>query len=813
MSQERFADVILPLALDGELTYSVPADWTEEQLQPGTHVIVSLGKRKQLSGIISKVHTDKPEVDNIKPLEHHLGMALSDETQLKFWKWITMYYMCLPGEVMAAALPSRLKISSETVVSLSEKAKRQYQSADNELEQRILGRLQNDQHLKLNDLQKTHGSAITPILKSLVDRDLILLRESIYEPEPQFFTDVLSLNPEGALALKELLDGKRAPVQQKAMGILYPLLEKHGDLDLKSVQKITGLQRDVIKKLVDKDILHIETVERSARVRSDKQRPLHLLSSAQQLAYATIKEGFKRKKVQFLHGVTSSGKTEIYAHLMQENLREDKQVLFLLPEIALTTQLINRIAQFFGDSVAVYHSRMSEKERSDVWESVRKNQPGARIVIGARSSIFLPFSNLGLIVVDEEHDQSYKQTDPAPRYQGRDCAVVLGHLHQADVLLGSATPSMETWSNCLEGRYDRIPLTERYQGIEMPAIELVDIGWEKKKRRMHEDFSEYLLESIRQELAKDKQVIVFHNRRGYTPFTECKDCGESPMCINCDITLTYHKHSNKMRCHLCGYRESPQGACKSCGSTDLRMAGAGTEKIVDQLENHFPDINIDRLDWDNTRKRNAFANVIERFESGDTRILVGTQMITKGLDFKKVGLVAIVNADVMSNMPDIRAQERSYQLAMQVAGRAGRFGERGRVVIQTYKPKGSVLQCVAKGRQEDFYREEMKERRDFAYPPYTRLVRLCLRHSDAQKVYGAGYALKAIIEKEPHVQLLGPEPPLVARAKNQYRIDFLIKYRKDGNYQTLKNRLHILVRHFFKRKEHQAVRFYFDVDP
>lgn len=812
MSAQRFADVILPLALEGMLTYAIPDEWLAEDIRPGSHVVVSLGKSKQLSAIVFRVHNSKPDFKDIKPLEQHLGQALSGDLQLKFWKWLSRYYMCEPGEVMSAALPSRLKLSSETLVVFSEKAEKSYTTSNDEEEKRVMGRLREEKQMRLKELQAHFPKTFTRTLKNLVDRDLLILKESIHEPDPQFFIEIVSLHPEGVSELKTLLEGKRAPVQQKAMAVLYPILEAETSVPLKTITEL-GVARATVKKLVEKGILAVNEVERSAWVQPNKRKPLFRLSPAQDLALKQIKKGFTKQRVQFLHGVTSSGKTEIYAHLMQDALRDDQQVLFLLPEIALTTQLISRFSQFFGDSLAVYHSRMSEKERSDVWESVRKNQPGARIVLGARSAIFLPFSSLDLIIVDEEHDQSYKQTDPAPRYNGRDCAIVLGHIHSANVLLGSATPSLETWHNCLEGRFDRIVLNERYRNIQMPQIELVDIGWERKKRNMREDISLYLRDAIQREIDAKKQVIVFHNRRGYTPFTQCRDCGESPMCINCDITLTYHKHSNKMRCHICGYKETTPGACKSCGSTDLRMSGAGTEKIVDQLTELFPNTVIDRLDWDNTRKRNAFSQVIERFSSGETNILVGTQMVTKGLDFKHVGLVGIVNADILSSMPDIRSLERGYQMMMQVAGRAGRFGERGRVIIQTYKPKSAVVQSVANDQQDAFYRRELHERNEFGYPPYTKIIRLCLRHSNAKRTYDAAYALKCVIEREPHAQMLGPEPPLVARAKNQYRLDFLIKYRKDGNYQTLKDRLHILVRHFFRQKEHQAVRFYFDVDP
>lgn len=812
MNTQRYADVILPLALEGMLTYAIPDDWVDTDISPGSHVIVSLGRSKQLSAIVYRVHNTKPDFSKIKPLEQFLGTALSGERQLDFWKWMSRYYMCEPGEVMSAALPSRLKLSSETLVTYSEKAKKTFTATDDTEEQRIMGRLREEKQMRLKELQAYFPKTFTRTLKHLVDQDLLVLKESIHEPDPQFFIELLSLHPEGSAKLKILLEGSRAPVQKNALSALYPILESEKEIPLTTATKM-GFARSTIKKLVDKGIIRIREIERSAWVQPGKRKPLYQLSTAQQLAFKRIQQGFEKNRVQFLHGVTSSGKTEVYAHLMQHTLSEDKQVLFLLPEIALTTQLITRIAQFFGDSVAVYHSRMSEKERSDVWESIRKNLPGARIVIGARSAVFLPFSSLGLVVVDEEHDQSYKQADPAPRYNGRDCAIVLGNMHKANVLLGSATPSIETWHNCLENRFDRIELSERFRNIQMPKIELIDIGWEKKKRNMREDISHYLRDAIQMELNKVKQVIVFHNRRGYTPFTQCKDCGESPMCINCDITLTYHKQSNKMRCHMCGYKEATPGGCKSCGSTDLRMTGAGTEKIVDQLSELFPDAVIDRLDWDNTRKQNAFTNVIDRFTNGQTNILVGTQMVTKGLDFQHVGLVAIINADILSSMPDIRSQERGYQLTMQVAGRAGRFGERGRVIIQTYKPKSAVLQSVATDRQEAFYRKELHERKEFTYPPFTKLVRVCLRHSDPKRTYDAGYALKHVIEREPHVQLLGPEPPLVARAKNQYRLDFLIKYRKDGNYQTLKDRLHIIVRNFFRQKEHQAVRWYFDVDP
>ncbi|MCC5915803.1 MAG: primosomal protein N' [Cryomorphaceae bacterium] len=811
-STPRYADVILPLALEGLLTYLVPEDWPEDHLQSGSHVVVSLGKRKQLSGIIFRIHQNPPIVQNVKPLESYLGMALSGENQISFWRWMSKYYMCLPGEVMSAALPTRLKLSSESIAVFSEKAEREYAVLEDEMEQTIMAVLRENKQLKISELSKSVPRNFTRTLKDLVQRDFVTLKESIHEPDPQFFYQIIEWAPGHQSLLEELLEGKKAPAQKTAAIELHDYLQPSAPpLILKDFLKNTGVKRNTIKALEEKGIITLREVERASIVKSEAVEPLYPLSPAQSKAYRTIKSGFFQDRVQFLHGVTASGKTEIYAHLIAEALNEGKQCLYLLPEIALTTQLIFRIQRFFGDRVSVYHSRMSEKERSDVWESVRKGLPGADIVIGARSAIFLPFSRLGLIVVDEEHDSSYKQTDPAPRYNGRDSAIVLGKIMGAKVLLGSATPALETWQNCLEGRFDRVPLEERYSKVQMPAVELVDIGWEKKKKNVREDFTLYLIDAIKSALNNQKQVIIFHNRRGYTPFTQCRDCGESPMCINCDVTLTYHKHSHKMRCHICGYKEEVVGGCKSCGSTDLRMSGAGTEKIVDQLNDIFPDVIIDRLDWDNTRKKNAFAAVIDRFSRGETKILVGTQMITKGLDFKNVELVGIINADIMMNMPEIRARERAYQLVMQVAGRAGRFGERGKVIIQTYKPEDPVMQCVAADIQERFYTDEMQDRKDFAYPPYTKLVRLCLRHADVKKLYATGYALKEVIQNEPHLKMLGPEPPLITRAKNQFRLDFLIKYRKDKNYGVLKERLRILTSNFFR--QNPQVRHYFDVDP
>lgn len=806
-----YADLILPLAVEGLFTYQVPEGIS---IKPGSLVVVPLGKFKQRTGLVFQVHQNKPQGYQVKEILYHQGEALGNEDSLVFWQWMWEYYLCTPGEIVSAALPGRLKLESESVVRFSPLAEKTFSVMEDPYEQQIMAEIRDSQQVKLDDLQKRFPKNFNRIIRKLIEQDLIILKESIHEPDPQFFHEVIRPTLNWEEHLHQILQQKKAPKQREAAEVLYELLSKSDEaLLLHNFTKKFGFTRSTIKALVDKKIIQVEEVERGKLVTQEKQKDLHPLSAAQKNAWQNIRQGFENNKVQFLHGVTSSGKTEIYAHLIQEQIKLGKQCLFLVPEIALTTQLIQRMRVFFGDQLSVYHSRMSEKERSDVWESVRQNLQGAKIIIGARSAIFLPFADLGLIVVDEEHDASYKQTDPAPRYQGRDAAIMLGRIFKAQVLLGSATPSLETYHNCTLDRYDYHPLTERYGNIALPKVEIVDFGWERKKKLTREDFSLYLLDAIKKELQQQRQVIVFHNRRGHSPITICRDCGHTPMCINCDVSLTYHKFSHSMRCHICGFREQVESACTKCGSVDMQMRGAGTEKIVDQLQEYFPEANIDRLDWDSTRKRDAFEQVIGRFERGETQILVGTQMVTKGLDFKNVGLVGIVQADIMMNIPEIRATERTYQMCMQVAGRAGRFGEQGKVIIQTYTPDSAVIQSVASGKQKSFYRSEIADRKLFDYPPYTKMIRVSMRHRDFQIVEHSASCFKPILEHEPYLSLLGPEAPLIARAKNQYRMDILIKLRKDKNYEKLKRRLYILTKHFFNHKPHSQVRVYFDVDP
>ena len=806
-----FADVIVPLALQGMLTYSIPETL---ELKEGDLVLVPLGQRKQMTALVYRIHQNPPPSGKTKPIIQIQGPGIANPQTLKFWSWIWTYYMCNPGEVISAALPGRIKLHSESLAVFSPLAKKNFSALENTAEQQIMASLREAGQMKLADIQKRFPTNFNRVIRKLIDNEFVILKESVHEPDPQFFYEVIQAKENWEEVMDKILSGKRAPKQQEAAVKLYDLLQNtQQPHHLKETMRNLGISRTIIKELVKKGLIEIHEIERGRLLENTQTENVYPLSEAQQKALSSIREGFKNQRVQFLHGVTSSGKTEIYSHLIKETINQGKQCLLLLPEIALTTQLIGRIRKFFGEKVAVYHSRVTEKERSDVWESVRQNLEGASIVIGARSAIFLPFHDLGLVIVDEEHDGSYKQTDPAPRYQGRDAAIVLAKLFQANMLLGSATPALETFHNCIEKRYDYIPLTERYQQIKLPNIELVDFGWERKKKLVREDFSLYLLEGIKQELEKKRQVIIFHNRRGYAPITQCRDCGETPMCINCDISLTYHKHSHSMRCHLCGYREQVEGACTKCGSMDLQMRGAGTEKIVDQLQEFFPDVSIDRLDWDSTRKKDSFEQVIERFELGETDILVGTQMVTKGLDFKHVGLVGIIHADLMMNIPEIRATERTYQLSMQVAGRAGRFGEQGKVIIQTYQPDSAVIQAVASGRQKSFYQSELAERKDFSYPPFSKMIRVCMRHRDWNVLQHTANSFRPVLEHEPYLSMLGPEPPLISRAKNQYRMDILIKLNKDSNYPKLKKRLQILTQHFFAQKPHNQVRIYFDVDP
>ncbi|MGB9745474.1 MAG: replication restart helicase PriA [Bacteroidales bacterium] len=819
-----YAEVILPLPLPGTFTYAVPSGW-EAKIKPGIRALVPFGVRRILSGVVASVTDEVPEVPNIKPLTDIL-----DETpvvvpfQITFWQWIAEYYMCTLGEVSKAALPSGLKLESETRMFVRE----DFVNADDlsPAELAIFSLLQKKKGLRINDIAKQlQKSTIYHPLKNLLDKGAISASESLkegYHPPLKAYLHLHAewTSPASHTLLFEKL--KKAPRQLQAVQSFLRLAEKEPFPDKfliarEDFMRMTGVTPTIIKSLVERDILVIDYLE------SVSQREIHaepvittILEEAQQKCLDEIKNHFEKTGTVLLHGVTSSGKTEIYIHLISEYLRQGKQVLYLLPEIALTSQIIRRLQKVFGNLVYVYHSRFSDTERIATWKELLPEptkRPGPSIVLGVRSSVFLPFTNLGLVIVDEEHENTYKQFDPAPRYHARDAAIVLAGLHGAKVLLGSATPSVESMFNCQTGKYALSELKERYGNIKLPAIEVVDMRIERKKRPPRILFSDRLSEEIKQVLKQKEQVILFQNRRGFAPYLQCHECGWVPVCKHCDVSLVYHKRLNQLVCHYCGTVYPGSMHCRQCGSTDLRTMGSGTEKIEEEISILFPGAKVARMDLDSTRSRASYERILNEFEQGTTNILVGTQMITKGLDFDRVQVVGIINADNLLNFPDFRSFERAFQLMEQVSGRAGRRDRQGKVIIQTSQPEHRIIRAVMKHDFHTMLKEELRERKIFQYPPFSRLIRITIRHSSEEKTTRAALHLAEMFRATFPGRVTGPDLPAVGRIQNKYLRNILIKLERGKNLEIDRKKVAAVIEQSKQDPLLKSVEIVPDVDP
>ena len=747
MSERKtfFADILLPVPIHQVFTYRIPFE-LNDQLQFGVRVIVPFGKSKLLTGIVTEIHERVPEAYQAKFIEHVLDeFPIVTTKQFQFWKWISSYYMAPLGDVMNASLPANFKLSSESKVVLHPDFEND-QHLD-EREQTIVDSLHANDQMDLKELSAVLGiKTIQPVIKKMIEKRIILSIEALNER----FTpkSIVCYTLTDTFADNELLTSFISGLESKASS----RKQLEALLTVLSDGKYQGnsMQPVARKELVEKGVSlsALQTLERNGIIETQRIEVSRLnaanfelkqkksLTPAQQKALEEVRECQKTHIVTLLHGVTGSGKTELYVELIEEQLAQGKQVLFLIPEIALTTQLIERLSAYFGEQIGVYHSKFNQNERVEIWNTVLANDPNKfRLIIGARSSVFLPYQDLGLIIVDEEHENTFKQMDPSPRYNARDAAIVLGHLHKAKVLLGTATPSIESYTNALDGKYGLVELSERYLGLQMPEIFCANIRTEKKNKSMHSHFSSQLMDGINEALNAGEQVILFQNRRGYTPMWSCEVCAWTPRCKNCDVSMTYHKHTNSLKCHYCGHISAPVGSCGACGSNRLKMVGFGTEKIEDELSLFLPNTVIKRLDLDSTRSKNAYETIIHDFENRQIHILVGTQMITKGLDFDNVGLVGILDADMLLNRPDYRAFERAFQLMVQVAGRAGRKNKKGKVIIQTSNPDQWVLGRVMEHDFKGFYETEIQERKLFFYPPYYKMIHLTLRNTDEPKPY------------------------------------------------------------------------------
>ena len=809
-----FIDVILPIPIQKTFTYSI----NEEEynfLKEGMRVAVSFGKSKIFTALVYKIHNNEPTLYEAKEIHQILDeFPIVNKIQLKHWQWIAEYYMCALGDVYRASLPSAFLLESETIIYKNESFT--YESVLIDDEFLIFEALQHQSQLTIHQIVDIlDRKKVMPIVNSLLKKSAIYIKEEIYETYKPKLVKYVKLHSDYNAddSLNTLLEElSRAKKQREAILTYFQLATSKKPIKAKELETKSNVSSAILNSLVDKNILEFYHLKIDRIQFKGDINALKTLNEFQEKALSEIKDAFLQKDVTLLHGITSSGKTEVYTKLIQEVLDKGQQVLFLLPEIALTTQIITRLQAYFGKQISVFHSKYSMNERVEVWNNVLENKSKAQIILGARSSLFLPFSNLGLIVVDEEHETSYKQFEPNPRYNARDAAIVLAKMHQAKILLGSATPSLESYFNAQQNKYVFVELNRRFGNVQLPKIELIDIKEKHRKKEMKGHFSDRLLVLIQEALDEKEQVILFQNRRGFSPIVECKACGVSPQCPNCDVSLTYHKYKNELRCHYCNYQRAMPNNCSACGSNTLDTKGFGTEQIELELKELFPDYSIGRMDLDTTRGKFGYQKIIGAFEAREIDILVGTQMLSKGLDFDNVSLVGILNADTMLNFPDFRAHERAYQLMVQVSGRAGRSKKQGNVAIQTYNPYHQILQQVSTTDYQAMFKEQLQERWQFKYPPYYRLIKITLKHRDYTKVdSGINWLFKALYNSfGEHV--LGPTAPAVARIRNQYIKNVVIKIPPKQSLVNTKNQIQKIKNTFEAVKEFRPIRFIIDVD-
>ncbi len=784
-------------------------------LKKGMRVAVSFGKSKIYTALVFNIHQTAPELYEAKDIHQILDdRPIVNERQLQHWQWLSSYYMCSLGDVYRAALPSAFLLESETIIYKNEEFTEETMLTDDEF--LIFEALQHHSQLTIHQVSDILGKkTVLPTINGLIEKSAVYIKEEIYETyKPKLVKYVrLHNNYASSEGLQGLLDDlSRAKKQRDAVLTYFQLAASKKPIKAKDLEEQSGTSSAVLKALVDKDIFEFYHIQTDRINYQGETNQIKELNEFQQEAFTQIKSSFEAQNVSLLHGVTGSGKTEIYVKLIKEVIAEGKQVLFLLPEIALTTQIITRLQNYFGNFISVFHSKYSMNERVEVWNNILENKPKAQIILGARSSLFLPFSNLGLIVVDEEHETSYKQFEPSPRYNARDAAVVLGHLHKAKVLLGSATPSLESYFNAQQNKYGFIELKRRFGNIQLPKIELIDIKEKHRKKEMTGHFSDRLLKMITEALDEKEQVILFQNRRGFSPVVECTTCGVSPHCPNCDVSLTYHKFRRELKCHYCHYQRSMPNSCGACGSATLDTKGFGTEQIELELKELFPNYTIGRMDLDTTRGKYGYQKIIGAFEAQEIDILVGTQMLSKGLDFENVSLVGILNADSMLNFPDFRAHERAFQLMVQVSGRAGRTKKQGNVAIQTYNPYHQILQQVSTTNYTEMYQEQLQDRWQFHYPPYYRLIKITLKHKDYTKVDSGINWLAKALQNVFHENVLGPSAPAVSRIRNQYIKNLVIKIPPKQSLGKTKEQLQKIKNTFEAVKDFRPIRFIIDVD-
>ena len=817
----KYIDVIVPLPLDGTFSYVVPDEWAE-QVSIGMRVVIPFGKKKLYTAIVSLIHSHKPDV--LYELKEIICLLDSQPIlrfpQLKFWDWVASYYQAYRGDVYQAAVPSGLKLQSESMICINPDFEAQHFLSDKE--QKVLDALSDGKPIDVAQLAKaTDIRQLLPTLNLLLDKGAVEISEELIEKFHPKTETYVRLVPEVRKEdnFRQVFEDLSRARKQLDLLMIYIDLSKclqanlMREISRKELLEKANVSSSVLNGLIEKGVfeLYVNEIDRlnlSEIVTSD----IYPLNHFQQKAYHQIENLFLEKNVVLLHGVTSSGKTEIYIHLIQKSLTEGKQVLFLVPEIALTTQLTTRLKRVFGRRLGVYHSKFSDAERVEIWDNILNNKT-YDVIIGVRSSIFLPFRHLGLIIVDEEHDSSYKQYDPSPRYHARNAAIVLASMHGAKTLLGTATPCIETYFNAETGKYGLVELTERHEDMQLPEILVIDTKDAYHRKQMQGHFSNFLLENIGKALSNKEQIILFQNRRGYAPYIECKGCAYIPKCKNCDVSLTVHKIFNSMTCHYCGYTEPIPVVCPVCKTPNLTTKGFGTEKIEDEIMEFFPDAKVSRMDLDTTRTKKSYEKIIADFEQHKVDILIGTQMVTKGLDFERVRLVGILNADNLLNFPDFRAHERAFQLMAQVSGRAGRKNKRGLVILQTTQPDHPVIGQVIRNDFSALYKNECAERALFHYPPYFRIILIVVRHRDPKILNQAAHQLAVNLKTVFANRVLGPNEPSVSRIQNFFIKNILLKFELAASPEKAKNLIQEVIIQVLADPKFKSLRISLDVDP
>lgn len=802
----EYAEIILPLPVAGSYTYSIPSDLKGEVI-PGCRIVVPFGKKKSYTGVVLSTHSRMPTGFEVKPVIEVLQGHSLNHCQIDLLTWISSYYLSSPGEVLKAAVPSSLLPSGRTLITLASVTS----EGLNEGELWFMEILLKKNNIYVDKLPaKQAGKSVLSIVSSLIVKGLVTAGEEIQDNKASSEDMMVVLSPSDLASAKLA----RAPRQQELVEAYMSLAEGERGVKRSMLLKAAGVNAAALNSLVAKKIFSIEPCTfDDLSLPPTESSPLPL-SLVQEEAFNSINKQFDDHEIVLLRGVTSSGKTEIYIHLIENQLKAGKQVLYMLPEIALTTQIIERLQKHFGERIGVYHSRMTPRARLKVWESVASLNPAERlnIVLGVRSSVFLPFNELGLIIVDEEHDPSYKQYDPAPRYHARDTAMMLSRLHGARTLLGSATPALESYYNALSGRYGLVSLTSRFGDVKMPEIILSDMRYLRRNKKNAFNYSKLLLDTITEALNRHEQTLLFQNRRGFSPFITCGECGWVHGCSDCSVSYTYHKGINRMVCHYCGKSEAPLSECPSCGSTDLRTMGLGTEKIEEETRAIFPSAIIARMDQDTTRAKGSHSLLLSDFAGGATDILIGTQMISKGLDFESLTVVGILDADSMLNFPDFRAHERSFQMMEQVSGRAGRRQKRGKVIIQTSNPAHVILRQVIKHDYLGMYEAQIAEREEFGYPPFTRIIRLNLKYQDKNLLDRISYGVANELRKHLGAMILGPEYPPVMQVQKWFIKSILVKINKDASVTKVKELIRTTLDNTVKANG-SSLRVSVDVDP